>query len=110
MSLLNNSAKEDEELNLVLSKTTRSYFPQNTAPNDSLQLRNLCTHSEHLFIYADIHMLRGDITKPNYRFRWIVKKPGTAVFTSVHVLILEGSVIQPLEVGTIFDIAIKLAS
>ena len=94
--------EEDEELNFVLSKTTHSYFPQNTAPNGSLQLRNLCTHSEHLFIYEDIHMLRGDITKPNYWFRWIHKTPGTAVFTSVQVLILEGSVIQPLEVGTCY--------
>ena len=55
-------------------------------------------------------MLRGDITTPNYWFRWIDEKPGTAVFTSVHVLILEWSVIQPLEVGTVSGIAIKLAS
>ena len=60
-----------QQLNLVLSKTTRSYFPQNTAPNNYLQPRNFCTHSEHLLIYADIDMLRGDITKPNYWFRWI---------------------------------------
>ena len=51
-----------QQLDLVLSKTTQSYFPQNTVPNNSLQPRNLCTHSEHLFIYADIHMLWGDIT------------------------------------------------
>ena len=61
-------AKQERGLGaFVLSKTIHSYFPQHTAPNNSLQPLKLCTHSEHLFIYDPKSELARTQTRINTR-------------------------------------------